>query len=72
MEINQAAFVIAMAHQADFAISLRELDTGIAKDVSGVLRITMGSGEGRRDLEETEVLYFVARSGEVKVFERGQ
>jgi elongator complex protein 6 len=72
LETNHAAFLIAMAHQADFVASLRELDTGIAKDVSGVLRVTMGDGEGRKDLEETEMLYFVARDGGVKVFERGQ
>jgi elongator complex protein 6 len=58
------------------------LDTGVARDVSGVLRVTAngwgpagglelgtvdeGGEEGNREL-----LYFVKGDGSVKVFERG-
>ena len=45
-------------------MALRLLDTGTAKDVSGVMRIT---GQERH----VEYLYHVAADG-VKVFERGQ
>jgi elongator complex protein 6 len=67
-----------MAHQADFIMSLRLLDTGTARDVSGVVRVTIGDSAAqddqdiRRRIEEKELLYFVGGDGGVKVFERGQ
>ena len=66
---------MGMAHQARFVTSMRELDTGVAKDVSGVLRITRGPGEWGNnhgeEVEEREFLYFVGGDGGVRVFERG-
>ena len=50
-------------------MGLRLLDTGTARDVSGVLRVTRGP-EGD-ELEEREFLYFVSGDGGVRVFERG-
>lgn len=67
-----------MAHDADFTMGLRLLDTGTARDVSGVVRITVGDAamederDGHRRIEERELLYFVGGDGGVKVFERGQ
>lgn len=56
-------------------MSVRGLDTGVARDVSGVLRITRGAGswvEREGDgLEEKECLYFIGGDGGAKVFERG-
>lgn len=65
-------------------MSVRGLDTGVARDISGVLRITKGYGWDERaeesrtqggrstvDEEEKEVLYFVGMDGGVKVWERG-
>lgn len=52
-------------------MSVRELDTGAARDISGVLRIGRGGGEGAEDIDEKEVLYFVGGDGGVRVFERG-
>jgi elongator complex protein 6 len=78
LEANHAAFLLSTAHQANFTMSLRLLDTGTARDVSGVVRITVGdSMEGndqnfRRKIEEKELLYFVGGDGSVKVFGRGQ
>lgn len=45
----------------------------MAKDVSGVLRISKGAEESRDegDVEEMECLYYVGSDGGVKVFERG-
>lgn len=83
LEVSHAALVMGMAHQASLVMSVRELDTGVAKDVSGVLRITRGGGEGddeglgKEEVVEMEVreprecLYLVGGDGGVRVFERG-
>jgi elongator complex protein 6 len=59
-------------------MGLRLLDTGAARDVSGVIRITVGDQiseddqDIQRRIEERELLYFVGGDGSVRVFERGQ
>jgi elongator complex protein 6 len=77
LESNHAATLLGAAHEADVVMSLRLLDSGTARDVSGVVRITAGNqttGMHResRKVEEKELLYFVGGDGGVKVFERGQ
>ncbi|TGO32203.1 hypothetical protein BHYA_0340g00010 [Botrytis hyacinthi] len=71
---NTSAFTTTLAHEADLILSTRLLDTGAARDVSGVLRITAGGNpsEGNEGVEEKELLYFVGGDGSVRVFERGQ
>jgi elongator complex protein 6 len=69
LEIDHAAFVISLSHSAAWTVGLRLLDTGIAKDVSGVIRVTRGVGD--TSAEEKEVLYYVG-DGTVDVFDRGQ
>jgi elongator complex protein 6 len=49
-------------------LSLRLLDTGAAKDVSGVIRITHRGARAK----DHEYLYHVGGDGGVRVFERGQ
>lgn len=77
LETNHASFVLCMAHQADLVLTLRLLDTGTARDVSGVLRITKGDAEEEDesgigyDKIDKEVLYHVGGDGGVRVFERG-
>ncbi|KAL8733638.1 MAG: hypothetical protein Q9166_002048 [cf. Caloplaca sp. 2 TL-2023] len=77
LELNHAAFVMSVAHQARVIWGVRGLDTGSARDVSGVLRITKGPAveedeeTDRDEIEEKELLYFVAGDGGVEVFERG-
>lgn len=71
LEVEHAAFVVALAHSAAWTVALRQLDTGVARDVSGVIRITRGGGEGGGGGEEKEVLYYVG-DGPVEVFDRGQ
>lgn len=78
LETNHAAFLLSLAHQADLIMGLRLLDSGTARDVSGVVRISAGDQaveelqDARNKVEERELLYFVGGDGAVKVFERGQ
>jgi elongator complex protein 6 len=57
-------------------MSLRLLDTGTARDVSGVIRISVGAvvqtDQADLKIETKDLLYFVAGDGNVRVFERGQ
>jgi elongator complex protein 6 len=77
LEMEESSFVTTLAHQASSVTSLRMLDTGLAKDVSGVLRVTTAfdttssDRQNGQDWNEKEVLYFV-RDGSVEVFNRGQ
>jgi elongator complex protein 6 len=55
-------------------MSLRLLNTGTARDVSGVIRIGIRDAEtadGDEQMGPRELLYFVGGDGNVKVFERG-
>ncbi|KAG0128477.1 hypothetical protein HOY82DRAFT_592812 [Tuber indicum] len=72
---EHAAFVIGLGHVARRVFGLRGLETGVARDVSGVLRVTaggMGDDEGEGGGGGKEVLYFVGDGGGVEVFERGE
>ena len=73
LEISHLAFLTAVAHQATSIISLKGLDTGSAKDVSGVLRVNRGAEaeSSKTVLDEKEFLYFVENDGGVRVFDRG-
>lgn len=78
LEIEHAAFAVGSAHRARTVMQLRNLETGAARDVSGVLRISKGGAwEGKISKdeggwEEREVLYFIQRDGGVSVFGRGE
>ncbi|KAF3390591.1 hypothetical protein F1880_009174 [Penicillium rolfsii] len=75
IETEHAAFAIGMAHKARSVMQLRTLETGAARDVSGVLRISQGGGwtaEADDTLGERELLYYIQRDGGVRVFGRGE
>ena len=72
LEKEHASFVVSLAHESEIVLSLRLLDTGVAKDVSGVVRIGCGGQDTGRAVEEREFLYHVGGDGGVRVFERGQ
>jgi elongator complex protein 6 len=80
LDVAQKAFVVGLGHQANLLMQLRPLDTGVAKDVSGILRVTRGSMMGEDEEEEvsdmvwkeTEVLYHVRGDGVVRLWERGE
>lgn len=81
LETETAAFLVQQAHAARFVMSVRELDTGAARDVSGVVRVTRGGDAdgvaeardaGAEDgVREMEALFVVGRDGGAKVIERG-
>jgi elongator complex protein 6 len=55
-------------------MSARELATGAARDISGVLRVSRGGdayGFDGEVVREAELQYLVQRDGVVKVFSRG-
>ncbi|KAI0431782.1 hypothetical protein F5Y09DRAFT_354594 [Xylaria sp. FL1042] len=74
LEKEHASLALSLAHDAHLIMSLRILETGTAKDVSGVLRVTPG-GDGEIEgtpVEDRELLYFIGGDSSVRVFERGQ
>ncbi|KAH0543791.1 hypothetical protein FGG08_001973 [Glutinoglossum americanum] len=68
LECAHTALLTTLAHRADYVMGLRLLETGVARDCSGVLRVTVGGDGG---VEEGEVVYWVGGGGEVRVWERG-
>lgn len=68
IESETAAFTVQQAHSARSVLSVRELGTGAARDVSGVLRVTKG-GKNDEEIKEWEGLYLVGRDGGVKIAE---
>lgn len=68
IESETAAFTVQQAHSARSVLSVRELGTGAARDVSGVLRVTKG-GKSDEEVKEWEGLYLVGRDGGVKIVE---
>lgn len=74
LEVATANFLTTQAHAARMVMGVRELETGAAKDVSGVLRVTKGGDwdEEGELVAEKELLYLVQRDGNVKVFNRGE
>jgi len=87
LEKEHASFVAGQGHGASLVVSTRGLDTGVARDVSGVLRVSRGGawdeveddetvsgsglGSAKEEARNIEVLYHVAQDGSVRVFERG-
>jgi elongator complex protein 6 len=76
LEREHGTFITAMAHQARLVLQLRGLDTGSARDVTGIMRISPG---GQQDdegdtptLTEGEWLYQCKSDGSVKVWSRGE
>jgi elongator complex protein 6 len=75
--------LVKLAHMSGRILGLRVLDTGVARDVNGVIRITeqkndwlsFGLNDGVKGSDDsgrgTEFLYQVKGDGSVRVFERG-
>ena len=73
LKMSHAALLMSLAHQATSIIGVRGLETGFAKDISGVIRMTRGprAAPTYMGLEQKEYLYFAGGDGGVRVFERG-
>ncbi|PHH89185.1 hypothetical protein CDD83_6523 [Cordyceps sp. RAO-2017] len=77
LERRHAALVLSQTHAARTIVSLRKLDTGTARDVSGVMRITAAAHDDGHDdgddglRDDAEYLYHVGGDLSVRVFERG-
>lgn len=81
LEVAGYNLLTKVAHMSQRVLGTRVLDTGVARDVSGVVRVTgQGVGWGGLGLEEgggeeagrgKEFLYRITGDGSVKVFERG-
>lgn len=82
LETNHAHLVTSLAHQSQYVWQLRGLDTGSAKDVSGVVRVSKGGGweeddgdHGRNreeQLSDGEWLYQIKGDGSVRIWARGE
>lgn len=82
LEVDGHNFLVKTAHMSSRILSCRVLDTGVARDISGVLRVTKNPPamtialrqDGTTNGEEKqgrELLYLVKGDGSVKIFERG-
>jgi elongator complex protein 6 len=84
LEIAHHNFLVKLGHMSRRILGVRVLDTGVARDVSGVVRVTEQRvgwmGLGFEDEKEKgngdngrgkEFLYQVKGDGSVRVFERG-
>ncbi|KIV89098.1 hypothetical protein PV10_08702 [Exophiala mesophila] len=74
LETDHAHLVTSLAHQSDWVLQLRGLDTGSANDVSGVVRASRGgqSEDQPSDLADGEWLYHIKGDGTVRVWGRGE
>ena len=77
LEQFHAALVSSLAHQSACVMQLRNLNTGSARDITGVLRISRGGAhDGNKDdhamLDEAEWLYQVKGDGSARVWCRGE
>jgi len=74
MQLQQQQLVLSLAHQANAVLSVRKLDSGLAKDVTGVLRITTAMkdfGDDEQGSPAKEFLYHVHDNRTAVVWERG-
>jgi elongator complex protein 6 len=71
MQVQQQQLVLSRAHQANTIFSVRKLDSGLAKDVTGVLRITTSIKDTKANDQDKEFLYHVSDNRTAVVWERG-
>ncbi len=78
IEFQQYDFLVHMIHRASLIIGLKPLETGRAKDVTGILRISRGTvplsidenDEKINEIQEREYFYLVNGDAQVQLFFR--
>jgi elongator complex protein 6 len=76
LEREHAKFVMSTAYQSLWVYQLRALNTGSARDVTGVLRVSRGGADQevagpQSRLEDAEWLYQVKGDGSIRMWSRG-
>jgi elongator complex protein 6 len=71
LQSSHQQFLLTTTHQSTAVLSTRVLDTGQAKDVSGVLRINSQGTMCRSQLWDVELLYHLEPSRAVRIWQRG-
>ncbi|KAJ9625389.1 hypothetical protein H2204_010362 [Knufia peltigerae] len=78
LERAHAHFMTTQAHQSRWVWQLRGLDTGSAKDVTGVMRVSRGGSmdfdeeDAAGSLTDIERLYQLKGDGSVRIWSRGE
>ena len=77
LEREHASFAATVSHQCDWVLQLRGLNTGTARDITGVLRASKGGAHeevdaGSKGLEDAEWLYQLKGDGSVRMWSRGE
>jgi elongator complex protein 6 len=80
VEREHGALVTTLGHQAEVVYQLRGLDTGAAREISGVVRVSRGGAFGDYDdgngdgegVEGGEWLYQWKGDGSVRLWSRGE
>lgn len=77
LERDHAALLSTVAHQSSWIFQSRGLDTGTARDITGVLRISCGPDyadevDETRGLDDGEWLYQIKGDGGVEMWTRGE
>lgn len=77
LERGHAALLSTVTHQSSRIFQLRGLDTGTARDITGVLRISCGPDyadqtDESRGLEDGEWLYQIKGDGGIRMWTRGE
>jgi elongator complex protein 6 len=72
LEELQTRLLTSSLHQADCVFAIRSLDTGFARDVSGIITCRRKDGKALdSDVVDSEYLFQKASNGSVKVWKRG-
>jgi elongator complex protein 6 len=68
---NQAILLTSLIHRSLVVVSLRPLQTGMAKDVNGIIRLTRGGASydfGERSIQEDWEMLYRIDDGKAKLF----
>lgn len=76
LEVENSTLVRSLAYQSNWVFACRPLETGAARDVSGIIRVSRGGADSGNDeeddslLQDGEWLYQVKGDGSVRAWTR--